>query len=147
MVLGKEINMSNSTSTSASKQAGIVHEGPSVSIPASEVKFGQTGLKTEKGELTVGPAYGNIQDGRHGTFVRVPAGFVSPAHTHTEDYYAVVVEGVMANGAPEAEVVPLPAGSYYFQQGEEVHVTRCLSDAGCMFFMVQPGKFDFVPAK
>lgn len=54
MVLGKETNMSNSTSTSAFKQAGIVHEGPSVSIPASEVKFEQTGLKTEKGELTVG---------------------------------------------------------------------------------------------
>jgi hypothetical protein len=29
----------------------IVHEGPSVSIPASEISFIDTGVKTEKGEL------------------------------------------------------------------------------------------------
>jgi hypothetical protein len=139
--------MSNPTSTSASQQTGIVHEGPSVSIPAGKINFVSTGIKTEAGELLAGPAYGDIQNGRHGTFVRLPAGFVSPAHTHTEDYYAVVVEGVMANGAPDAEVVPLPPGSYYFQQGEEAHVTQCLSPTGCTFFMVQPGKFDFAPAK
>lgn len=139
--------MSNPTSVSASQQTGIVHEGPSVSIPASEVNFIQTGIKTEAGELLAGPAYGNIQNGRHGTFIRLPAGFVSPAHTHTEDYYAVVIEGVMANDPPDAKPVPLPAGSYYFQQGEEPHVTQCLSETGCLLFMVQPGKFDFAPAK
>jgi len=70
----------------------IVHEGPSVSIPAEEISFIQTGVKTEKGELQGGPAYGDLQNGRHGTFVRMPAGFKSPVHTHTEDYFAVVVE-------------------------------------------------------
>ena len=139
--------MSNPTSISSSQQTGIVHEGPSVSIPVSDVNFVQTGIKTEAGELLAGPAYGNIQNGRHGTFIRLPAGFISPAHTHTEDYYAVVIEGVMANDPPDAKPVPLPAGSYYFQQGEEPHVTQCLSETGCLFFMVQPGKFDFAPAK
>ena len=60
----------------------IVHEGPSVSISANEISFINTGVKTEKGELRAGPAYGDLQNGRYGTFVRVPAGFKSPFHTH-----------------------------------------------------------------
>jgi hypothetical protein len=67
----------------------------------------------------------------------MPAGFVSPVHTHTEDYYAVVVEGVG----------PLPVGSYWFQRGEEAHVTQCLSETDCLFFIVQPGKFDYLSEK
>jgi hypothetical protein len=121
----------------------IVHEGPSVSIRASEIEFVKTGVKTEKGELMAGPAYGDLQNGRHGTFVRMPAGFTSPVHTHTEDYYAVVVEGIGANHPPEGEATPLPVGSYWFQRGEEAHVTQCLSREDCLFFIVQPGKFDY----
>lgn len=135
--------MSNAeNATSASKQ--IVHEGPSVSIPASEISFIYTGVKTDKGELRAGPAYGDLQSGRHGTFVRMPAGFKSPVHTHTEDYFAVVVEGVGSNHPVDGEAAPLPAGSYWFQRGEEAHVTECLSETDCLFFIVQPGKFDYV---
>lgn len=122
----------------------IVHEGPSVSIPAEEINFIPAGVRTEKGELLAGPAYGDMQNSRHGTFVRMPAGFKSPAHTHTEDYFAVVIEGVGSNHPVDAEAVPLPKGSYWFQRGEEVHVTECLSETDCLFFIVQPGKFDYV---
>ena len=52
----------------------------------------------------------------------------SPVHIHTEDYFAVVVEGIGANHAPEAEAVPLPTGSYWFQRGEEAHVTEFAHD-------------------
>lgn len=123
------------------------HEGPSISTPASEIGFFGSGVKTEKGELFAGPAYGDLQHGRHGTFIRMPHGFVSPVHTHTEDYFAVVIRGVGANHAPDGKVVPLPAGSYWFQKGEEQHVTQCLSREDCLFFIVQPGQFDYVPAK
>ncbi len=139
--------MSKPESTSASPNKQIVHEGPSVSTPASEIRFINTGVKTEKGELRAGPAYGDLQNGRHGTFVRMPAGFKSPVHTHTEDYFAVVVEGVGSNHPVDAEAVPLPTGSYWFQRGEEAHVTECLSEKDCLFFIVQPGKFDYVIEK
>ena len=129
---------------SESRETQIVHEGPSVSIPASEIEFVRTGVQTEKGELEAGPAYGNFKSGRHGTFVRMPAGFKSPVHTHTQDYFAVVVEGVGSNHPPEGEALPLPSGSYWFQRGEEAHVTECLSGKDCLFFIVQPGKFDYV---
>jgi beta-alanine degradation protein BauB len=123
------------------------HEAQSVSIPAPNIKFVKTGVKAGAGELEAGPAYGNLQTGRHGTFIRMPAGFVSAIHTHTEDYYAVVVKGVGANDPASATPTPLPVGSYWFQRGEEDHVTRCLSKTDCLFFIVQPGKFDYVPVK
>jgi hypothetical protein len=104
-------------------------------------------VKTRKGELLAGPAYGDMQHGRHGTFVHMPHGFISPVHTHTEDYYAVVLKGVGANELPGGKVVPLPVGSYWFQKGEEPHVTQCLSKQACLLFIVQPGKFDYLPMK
>ncbi|MBB5058173.1 hypothetical protein HDF16_002887 [Granulicella aggregans] len=136
--------MSTPESTAASTKTNVVHEGPSVSIPANEINFVQTGVKTAKGELEAGPAYGDFQNGRHGTFVRMPAGFKSRVHSHTEDYFAAVVEGIGSNHPAGGEAVPLPAGSYWFQRGEEAHVTECLSETDCLFFLVQPGKFDYV---
>lgn len=134
-----------STAARAEEAAHPVHEGPSVSTPAAQITFVPTGVKSPKGlELKAGPAYGNLGAGRHGTFVRMPAGFVSAVHTHTEDYYAVVIEGVGANGLPGEKDLPLPAGSYWFQRGEEAHVTKCLSKTDCLFFINQPGKFDYV---
>jgi beta-alanine degradation protein BauB len=131
----------------AQNAAAPTHEGPSVSTPAPNIKFVGSGVRTEKGELFAGPAYGNLQQGRHGTFIRMPHGFVSPVHTHTEDYYGVVIKGVGANQMPNGKIVPLPVGSYWFQKGEEPHVTQCLSKTDCLFFIVQPGKFDYVPTK
>lgn len=125
----------------------LAHEGPSISIPASDIKFVPTGVKSNGLELTAALAYGNFQTGKHGSFVKMPAGYSSPSHTHTNDYYAVVVQGVAANHAPGARDVPLPVGSYWFQKGEEAHVTKCLSKTDCLFFLVQPGKFDYAPAE
>ncbi len=127
-------------------QAQVVHDGNSVSIPADRLGFGATGVKTDIGELYAGPAYGDLSTGKHGTFIKMPAHFVSDPHIHTEDYFAVVIEGIGANGPVTGEDIALPAGSYWFQRGEEAHVTKCLSDTDCLFFIVQPGKFDYLPA-
>ncbi len=129
---------------STSAMAETAHDGPSLNLPVDQVLFGPTGIKTDAGELMAGPAYGNLAEGRHGTFIRMPAGFVSPVHTHTEDYLGIVIEGTGANGLPGSADVALRPGSYWFQRGEEAHVTKCLSAQGCLFFIYQPGKFDYV---
>lgn len=119
-------------------------ETSSVSTPVTELKYGPTGITDGvHGELFAAPAYGDLAHGEHSTFIKMPAGFVSPIHTHTEDYWAVVVSGVMVNKRPDEPDVPLPAGSYYFQKGGEPHVTKCISPDECVFFMSQDGKFDF----
>lgn len=118
----------------------------SVSVPADKIQFGPTGVKTEIGELMAGPAYGDLTKGPHGTFVKMPAGFVSPLHTHTDDYIGVVISGVGENALPGGEEIRLPAGSYWFQRGKEAHITKCVSQTDCLFFIYQTGKFDYVPA-
>ena len=116
----------------------------SISRPVTELEYGPTGISDGvHGELLAAPAYGDLTHGPHGTFIKMPAGYVSPTHTHIEDYWAVVVSGAMVNKEPDGPDVRLPAGSYYFQKGGEAHVTKCLSTEGCIFFVSQNGKFDY----
>lgn len=113
----------------------------SVSVPVNDVKFFDTGV----GPLKAAPGFGDLSKGAHSTFVKLPAGFVSPLHTHTEDYYGVVITGVVANEVDaSAKDRPLPPGSYWFQKGKAKHVTKCLSANECVVFITQPGKFDYV---
>lgn len=117
---------------------------PSSGTPVTQLQYGPTGVSDGvHGELKAAPAYGDLGRGPHGTFIRMPAGFVSAVHSHTDDYWGVVLSGVAANGVPGSTDVPLPAGSYWFQKGGERHVTRCLSPNECLFFISQHGKFDY----
>ena len=116
----------------------------SVSVPVSDVKFFDTGV----GPLKAAPGFGDLTKGGHSTFVKLPAGFSSPLHTHTEDYYGVVITGVVANEVDNnAKDRPLAPGSYWFQKGKIPHVTKCLSANECVVFITQPGKFDYVNVK
>ena len=116
----------------------------SISRPVTELEYSPTGISDGvHGELYAAPAYGDLTHGPHETFIKMPAGYVSPTHTHTEDYWAVVVSGAMVNKKPDDPDVPLPAGSYFFQEGGERHITKCISREGCIFFISQDGKFDY----
>ena len=118
---------------------------PSVSTPVTEIKYGPTGVSDGvHGELSAAPAYGDLAHGAHGTFVKMPAGFVSKVHIHTGDYWSVVISGVGVNGLPGSVDVPLPVGSYWFQKGGERHVTKCISPNECIFFLSQNDKFDYI---
>ena len=118
----------------------------SVNIPVTQLQYGKTGVTDGvHGELQAAPAYGDLAHGAHGTFIKMPAGFVSPIHIHTSDYWGVVISGVGANGVPGSTDVPLPVGSYWFQKGGERHVTKCLSPNECIFFINQSTKFDYLP--
>jgi hypothetical protein len=90
------------------------------------------------------PAYGDLAHGAHGTFIKMPAGFVSKVHTHTGDYWGVVISGVAVNGKPGSADIPLPVGSYWLQKGGESHVTKCISPNECIFFLNQKEKFDYL---
>lgn len=118
---------------------------PSVSTSVTKLQYGPTGVSDGvHGELRAAPAYGDLAHGPHGTFIRMPAGFVSPVHIHTGDYWGVVIAGVAVNGLPGSVDVELPAGSYWFQKGGERHVTKCVSANECVFFISQATPFDYV---
>jgi hypothetical protein len=110
---------------------------PSVSTPVTQLTYGPTGVSDGvHGELNAAPAYGDLAHGAHGTFIKV--------HTHSADYWGVVISGVAVNGLPGSKDVPLPVGSYWFQKGGERHVTKCISSNECIFFISQNEKFDYV---
>jgi len=135
--------LSVSATTFAASQDGI-SGGPSVNIPVTQLKYFDTGIGKESGvgTLRAAPGYGDLQHGAHGTIIKMPAGFVSRVHSHTGEYWAVVISGVGVNGAPGSAGVPLPAGSYWSQKGGEPHVTKCISANECIFFISQSVKFD-----
>jgi hypothetical protein len=132
-------------STSLVAVAAPDNTQPSVNVPVTQIAFGPTGVKDGKtGELLAGPAYGNLAKGPHGTFIRMPAGFISPVHNHTGAYWGIVISGVASNGVPGAAEVQLPAGSYWYQKGGQAHVTKCLAAHECLFFISQDTPFDYV---
>ena len=119
-----------------------------ISLPLTQLRYFPSGVGNATGELSVGPSFGDMSKGEHGTFVKMPAGFVSDVHIHTHDYHAVVISGVGVNTkVGGGKDVALPVGSYWLQKGGEPHVTKCISPTECIFYLSQDDAFDYSPAK
>ncbi len=134
-----------SLSAMAGTQAKTEASGSaSINLPVTQLNYFDTGLRSENGvgTLQAASAHGDLQHGAHGTFIKMPAGFVSDIHIHSGEYWAVVIAGVGVNGTPNSVDVPLPAGSFWSQKGGERHVTKCISSNECIFFINQTVKFD-----
>ncbi len=124
--------------------------GQSIAIPADRMKFQHTHVSAHgplkegdnSPDIQIFDSYGKFGSTQHGTFMKFPVGFDTLPHTHTGDYYAVVIQGVMSNFKPGEKGEPLPVGSYWFQRGGETHITKCLSKTPCVAFLVQNVKFD-----
>ena len=96
----------------------------------------------------IATAWGDGASGPHGTFWKLPAGFTSPAHTHTADYHAVVIKGTVLNHAPDDKAPKeMGAGAFFTQPGGVAHITACKAGAECLMYSYMTGKFDFVPSE
>src|SRR5690349_2112628 len=83
----------------------------SINVPVTEIKFFDTGI----GPLKAAPGFGDFSKGPHSTFIKLPAGFVTPLHFYSEDLYGVVISGVVAQTVDtKVADVPLAPGSYWF---------------------------------
>ncbi len=76
--------------------------GTSVSNPASHYSFRDTGAKgvDPKTGVQIADVWGDATKGAYGAFFRFDPGFASHLHTHTYDYYAVVIKGDLENYRP-----------------------------------------------
>lgn len=120
---------------------------PNINMPVTELKWIPTGIPAPNGvgSLQAAPASGDLSKSEHATFIKMPAGYVSAVHTHTHDYYGIVITGVATNASVGEKDIPLPPGSYWFQPGDKSHVTKCISTTECIFFIHQEAKFDYLP--
>jgi anti-sigma factor ChrR (cupin superfamily) len=93
--------------------------------------------------------WGDHSKGAFGAFLKFPAGFAVPLHTHTNDFKIVVISGTFVQvpeGKPEFRAGP---GSYVMQPGGNYkHTTACDKASECELFLQSTGKFDLkvVPA-
>src|SRR5262249_9209299 len=113
----------------------------SLSIPADQVKY------KDLGGPQLGTVWGDSAAGAHGSFLRLPKGFVSPLHLHTGNYYGVIVAGSVTNAETGQQEVVLGPGSYYFQKAKADHVTKCVGSTDCLIYISQSKAFDFIPSK
>lgn len=118
--------------------------GKSVSNPADHYVFQDTGARgvNPMTGIKASNVWGDMKTGAHGALFKFDPGFVSPVHTHTYDYYAIVIKGELENFQPGQEPVKLAPGSYWYQRGKEAHTTACVSSEPCEIFIVQSEKFD-----
>lgn len=113
-----------------------------VVVPESDVRWTDLDPKGAPG-VKIADLWGDHAKGAFGAFIRLPAGFVAPLHTHTNDYKVVIVSGTyiqVPEGKPEFRLGP---GSYFLQPGGNYkHITSCDTAADCVFFLESRGKFD-----
>jgi anti-sigma factor ChrR (cupin superfamily) len=87
--------------------------------------------------------WGNPAAGRFGAFLKLPAGFAAPLHTHTNPIKVVVVSGTYIQGPDGAAEFRLGPGSYLMQPGGDYrHTTSCDRASDCVIFVESNGAFD-----
>ena len=117
--------------------------------PAADLKW--TPLVPELGDK--GPqlsvVFGDLKKGPVGLLLKQPAGARPGPHTHTSDYWAVVVTGQLQDFEPGmgASAKKLPTGSWWMQPGKAAHDNHCFEGSECILFAYFPKGFDFAPVQ
>jgi len=110
--------------------------------PSADMKWADLDPKGAPG-VKITDVWGDHGKGAFGSFIKFPAGFAVPLHTHTSDYKIVVMSGTLIQapeGKPEFRLGP---GSYLMQPGGNYkHTTACDKASECTFFIQSAGKFD-----
>ncbi len=114
-----------------------------VTMPAADMKWADLDPKGAPG-VKIADVWGNHAKGAFGAFIKFPAGFTAPLHTHTNDYKMVIVSGTFVQGPEGKPEFRLGPGSYLMQPGGSYkHTTSCDKASECVIFSQSTGKFDF----
>jgi hypothetical protein len=89
---------------------------------------------------------GDSAKGPHASFIKLPAGFSAPLHSHTADHNVVVVSGTLTETPEGGAAKKLGPGSWFEFTGKKKHVTTCDAGADCLLFITAKAAWDLVPA-
>ena len=103
-----------------------------VDVPDTPAK-----MATVKGDAAKGP---------HASFIKLPAGFSAPLHSHSADHQVAVVAGTLTMTPEGGTAKKLGPGSWFEFTGKKKHVTTCDAGADCVLFIVAKAAWDLVPA-
>jgi quercetin dioxygenase-like cupin family protein len=125
----------------------IASAGTSEVVAASAIEWGY--LNPLRGKLSPGAAdlWGDrTADKATGMLVRFNKGFSSPPHIHNITYRGVVIEGLMHNDDPGAEIMWLPTGSFWTQPAGENHITAADGETNMIYLEIDSGPYLVQPA-
>ncbi|MFM7200714.1 MAG: hypothetical protein ACKO6N_07970 [Myxococcota bacterium] len=137
------------TAPDATKAAAPAPAAPTMTLaPVKDLKWQPLDPKNPGG-LQVSLVSGDMYKGPTSFFLKMPPGSRSPGHTHSNDYYGVVIAGNPGHGlTSEAASTGQAVGSTWYQPGKQVHFDNCSGTAECVIYLVYPGGgFDFQMAK
>lgn len=114
-------------------------------LSAADVKWVDLDPKGAPG-VKIADLWGDHTKGSYGAYVKLPAGFTTPLHTHTYAMKVIFVSGTYVQAPEGKPEVRLGPGSYMLQPGDGYkHVTSCDKSADCVFFLESSGPFDLKP--
>ncbi len=95
---------------------------------------------------TMAVLWGDPMSGPFGALLKVPAGFESPMHRHSNDERVVVLTGrsVHWTDSESREDAPvMAAGDFMTMSASTNHVSAATDDEDCLEFITMDGPFDF----
>ncbi len=85
--------------------------------------------------------------GPTGFLLKPKDGFQSPPHIHNISYRGVVIRGFIHNDDPNAEVMWMPAGSFWTQPRGEVHITAAKGPDILAYIEIEKGPYLVLPSQ
>jgi anti-sigma factor ChrR (cupin superfamily) len=127
------------------KQAPRAGAAQPIFLAASDLKWTDLDPTGAPG-VKVADLWGDHAKGAFGAYLKLPAGFAAPLHTHTHAMKVVFVSGTYIQAPEGKPEVRLGPGSYMMQPGGNYrHTTSCDKDSDCVLFVESSGRFDLKP--
>ena len=121
-----------------------VNKSNLVWLDASDVSWvDQSGTQGKENEPQISFLWGDTAEGEyHGTFIKLPAGFIGKIDSRGKEFRAIVIKGVPQFRMSETERKTLEPGSYFGSKGEQaVYQISSKSDEESIIYIRTNGKY------
>jgi gentisate 1,2-dioxygenase len=97
--------------------------------------------------VSVAVAWGDMDKGAYGAFIKFVPGHSDGLHTHTNSSRLVVLKGAYVFKPEKGTEQRIGPGQFLLVPGGNRHATGSDAKEGALFYMESSGKFDLIPAK
>lgn len=130
-----------------SKAMAAPKAGTPIFMSAADLKWGDLNPTGAPG-VKIADVWGDHTKGGYGAFLKFPAGFAAPLHTHTNTIKIVVISGTYIQTPEGKSEMRMGPGSYVFQPGGSYkHLSACDKASECLLFIESTGRFDLKPVE
>lgn len=126
----------------------VAHAGSKEHSESKAISFDQLKWVDMPGTpIKTATLWGDPSKGEYGRLMKLPGGFESGMHSHSQNYHGVLISGTWIHYEDEKNATELAPGSYVMQAGKKDHNDKCKAGADCILLLTQKSKHDYFPAK